>query len=167
MNKVVIFRFGVDSPLSGDVVAMTTITQGSLDKAIGLPFPGGVLSLVETEFSPSECAEIFRNVAAEHNDILPVVAFDANSRNGYNFATLDIIENVVDAFFKGGCDAVDELRGRVADASKGEQPEASHSVVENETCELDLDELLDILNEVGSFEKLSPAQKQRLEFLTK
>lgn len=167
MNKVVIFRFGTDRALSGDLLAMTIIVQGQLDRAAGLPFPGGMLNLVETEFSPSECAEIFYKVATEQDDILPVLAFDANSRNGYNFATLGLVEKVVDAFFKGGIDAIDELKASIKDEDEEEQPKTSHSVVENETCELELDELLDILNEVGGFEKLSPAQQQRLEFLTK
>jgi hypothetical protein len=167
MNKVVIFRFGVDSPLSGDLFAMTAITQGNLEKAVGMPFPGGVLTLVETEFSPSECAEVFRNVAAEHNDVLPIIAFDANSRNGYNFSTLGAIEKIMDTFFKDGLDGVNTLQGRLPDDEDAAEQDDVHSVEANETCELELDELLDLLNEVGSFENLSPAQKQRLEFLTK
>jgi hypothetical protein len=68
----------------------------------------------------------------------------------------------VDRFIAGGLDA---LRSE-ADAEPEQEPEQVHSVV-NETCELSLDELLDLLNEVGSFEALSPVQKKRLEELTK
>ena len=167
MNKVVIFRFGTDRGLIGDVRAITTITEGKLGNAAGIPIPGGLITLVETTFSPSECAEVFRQTAAELDDTLPVLCFDANTRNGFNFMGLDLIERAFEEFFKHGISGLKSADDDDADED-GDEPEQQqpHSVV-TETCELSLDELLDLLNEVGSFESLTPAQQQRLYELTK
>lgn len=160
MNRVIIFRFGIDTPINADVAAVTVLTNGDLGNAMGLPFPGGVISLVETEFSPSEIAEVYRVTAAELNDVLPVMVFKADHNCGvYLSDAAAIIQTAVDRFIEGGLDAL-----RNQDRSEPEQ-EQSHSVV-NETCEMSLDELLDRLNEVGSFEALTTVQQERLKKLT-
>jgi len=162
MNRLIIFRFGSSNPVPGDLAAMTVITNGDLGNAMGLPFPGGLINLVETDFSPSEIAEIYQVTAAEVEDNLPIMVFKADHTCGVYLLPADVIQSAVDRFIAGGLDA---LRSE-ADAEPEQEPEQVHSVV-NETCELSLDELLDLLNEVGSFEALTPVQKKRLEELTK
>ena len=162
MNRVIIFRFGIDKPISADLAAVTVLTNGDLGNAMGLPFPGGVISLVETEFSPSEIAEVYRVTAIELNDTLPVMVFKADHTCGiYLSEAAEIIQTAIDRFIKGG---LDEIRDK-ADAEEPVQQEVSHSVVD-ETCEMSLDELLDRLNEVGSFEALTTVQQERLKKLT-
>lgn len=161
MNRVIIFRFGIDKPISGDLAAVTVLTNGDLGNAVGLPFPGGVISLVETEFSPSEIAEVYRVTSIQLNDTLPVMVFTADHTCGvYLSDAAATIQEAIDKFIKGG---LDEIRDK-ADVEEPEQ-EVSHSVVA-ETCELSLDELLDCLNEVGSFEALTTVQQERLKKLT-
>lgn len=161
MNRVIIFRFGIDKPISGDLAAVTVLTNGDLGNAMGLPFPGGVISLVETEFSPSEIAEVYRVTAIELNDTLPVMVFPADHTCGvYLSDEAAIIQTAIDRFIEGGLDAI-----RNKEDVEEPAQEVSHSVV-TETCELSLDELLDCLNEVGSFEALTTVQQERLKKLT-
>jgi len=163
MNRVIIFRFGVDRPISGDLAAVTVLTNGDLGNATGIPFPGGVISLVETEFSPSEIAEVYRVTAIEVDDILPVMVFPADHTCGVYLSDGAVtIQEAIDRFIEGGLDAIRDK----ADVEPEPEQEVSHSVV-TETCEMTLDELLDRLNEVGSFEALTTVQKKRLEELTK
>lgn len=163
MNRVIIFRFGIDKPITADVSAVTVLTNGDLGNAMGLPFPGGVISLVETEFSPSEIAEVYRVTAIQLNDTLPVMVFPADHTCGiYLSEAAEIIQTAIDRFIEGGLDAIRNKED--IDVPEPEQ-EVSHSVVD-ETCEMSLDELLDRLNEVGSFEALTTVQQERLKKLT-
>lgn len=141
-KKLIVIRFGTPTPTKGDMAAVAKITGGSLDAA-GCPSPFGIVSIFHTELSPAEVTNIYTEVAAEMDDCLPTIAFEADGPVGYNFD-----ERFFDHFEKCNI-AFDERFGT--------------SRVE---CTMELDELLDLIHEKG-LENLTDVELTRLKELSK
>ena len=141
-KKIVIFRFGSVQPTRKEYAIIATITGGT-KRAIGCGTPFGVISIVETEFTPTQITELFIDVAKESDDSLPVIVWDPTGDTGVNLCPM-LFEN-----FDKINSEFDEMFG---DAR-------------NE-CTLSLDELLDLIKE-KSFENLTVAELTRLKELSK
>ena len=83
-KKVIILRFGASMPTQKEFGIMDKITGGTR-RATGCGTPFGVISIAETSMSPKEIVDLFDQVAKEHDDALPVIAFEADGTTGYNF----------------------------------------------------------------------------------
>jgi hypothetical protein len=73
-KTVVIFRFGSEMPTVKEYAVIQTISGGS-NRAVGCGSRFGTISVIETEYTPKQIERLFTQVAKEHNDSLPVIAF--------------------------------------------------------------------------------------------
>jgi hypothetical protein len=138
-KKLVIFRFGSESPLRKEVAIIQAITGGT-GRGIGIGSNFGVISIVETEFTPKEVESLYTQVANEENDELPVIVWDPNGDTGFNLPV---------GFFPQFSRAMKEF-----DDVYGNQ------------CTLSLDELLDLVKAKG-VNNLTEEEMKRLKELTK
>ena len=141
-KKVIILRFGSAVPLKKEFAIMTTLTEGS-GECVGCSTAIGVISIVNTQFTPTQIAELFRNVAEETDDDLPVIAWYADGDACFNL-TSELFEN-----FRECNEAFDATFGN------GKQE-----------CTMNLDELLDLVNSKG-LQQFTDAELKRLKELSK
>lgn len=83
-KKVIILRFGTAMPTQKEFGIIGQITDGT-HRATGCGTPFGVISIVETSMKPKEIVDLFDQVAKEHDDALPTIAFEADGDTGFNF----------------------------------------------------------------------------------
>jgi hypothetical protein len=83
-KKLIIFRFGSALPTQKEHAIMGLITGGT-SEATGCSTPFGVLSIVNTSMTPAEVTALFNRVAAETDDSLPTIVFEADGSVGFNF----------------------------------------------------------------------------------
>jgi len=83
-KTVVIFRFGSEMPTVKEYSVIQTISGGS-NRAVGCGSRFGTISVIETEYTPKQIERLFTQVAKEHNDSLPVIAFYLDGDTGFNF----------------------------------------------------------------------------------
>jgi hypothetical protein len=83
-KKLIIFRFGSALPTQKEHAIMGLITGGT-SEATGCSTPFGVLSIVNTSMTPAEVTSLFNRVAAETDDSLPTIVFEADGSVGFNF----------------------------------------------------------------------------------
>lgn len=141
-KKIVIFRFGSVQPTRKEYGIIATITGGT-SRAVGCATPFGVISIVETELTPTQITEIFMDVARESDDSLPVIVWDPAGDTGVHLCP-QMFEN----FEKINSD-FDEAFG---------DPRTE--------CTLSLDELLDLI-QAKSLANLTDAELKRLKELSK
>lgn len=141
-KKIVIFRFGSVQPTRKEYAIIGTITGGTR-RAVGCSTPFGVISIVETELTPTQITELYIDVANESEDSLPVIVWDASGDTGVNLCPqmFEHFEQINSDF--------DEMFG---DART--------------ECTLSLDELLDLI-QVKTLAKLTEAELKRLKELSK
>jgi len=145
-KKIVVFRFGSLVPTKSDVLAMMDKldmhpTDGEL---LGCPIPNGVASLLYTDKSVAQVKQAFDEAAAENEDNLPIIILDeaglaGTTLNAMGFEVFDEMNRVFDLEFN------------TATISK--------------SCTLSLDELLDLVGQVG-VGGLADAEFARLKELT-
>jgi hypothetical protein len=141
-KKVIILRFGSATPLRKEFAIIEALTEGT-HEATGCSANIGVISIVNTLFTPHQVVEIFRGVAEETDDSLPVIAWYADGDTGFDL-TSDLFENF-------------EECNRAFDESFGEP---------NTQCTMNLDELLDLVNAKG-LQQFTDAELKRLKELSK
>ena len=141
-KKVIILRFGSAVPLKKEFAIMTSLTEGS-GEAVGCSTSIGVISIVNTNFTPIQIAEVFKNVAEETSDDLPVIAWYADGDTGFDL-TSELFEN-----FRECNESFDQEYGN------GRQE-----------CTMNLDELLDLVNAKG-LKQFTDAELKRLKELSK
>ena len=141
-KKVIILRFGSVIPLKKEFAIMSALTEGS-GEAIGCGTHIGVISIVNTQFAPNHIVELFKNVAEETDDTLPVIAWYADGDVGFDL-TSELFENFREC-------------NREFDEAFGEA---------RTQCTLSLDELLDLVNTKG-LPKFTEEELKRLKELSK
>lgn len=141
-KKVIILRFGSATPLKKEFGIMSTLTEGSKE-CVGCSTAIGVISIVNTQFTPTQITELFRSVAEETDDTLPVIAWYADGDASFDL-TSDLFEN-----FKECNEAFDAAFGNM-----------------RQECTMNLDELLDLVNSKG-LQKFTDAELKRLKELSK
>jgi len=141
-KKVIILRFGASMPTQKEFGIMDKITGGTR-RATGCGTPFGVLSIAETRMSPKEIADLFDQVAKEHDDALPVIVFEADGTTGYNF----------DPFFFHHFEECDQEFDREFGTPSTQ-------------CTLSLDELLDLVKAKG-MANMTTEELKRLKELSK
>ena len=141
-KKVIILRFGSATPLHKELAIIDTLTEGT-QEAVGCSVHIGVISIVNTRFTPQHVAALFRGVADETNDSLPVIAWYADGDTGF-----DLSSEIFERF--------DECN-RAFDEAFGEP---------STQCTLSLDELLDLVSTKG-LQQFTDAELKRLKELSK
>ena len=142
-RKLIIFRFGSAMPTQKEFAIMAQITGGT-SRATGCSTRFGVLSIVETNMTPTDIVQLFDRVAKESSDSLPTIVLDAESpAAAFNFDP---------EFFEHF-----EECSREFDLAFGQ---ATHK------CTLSMDELLDLVHKKG-VEGLTEAEPIRLKELSK
>jgi hypothetical protein len=140
MKKVFFIRFGMPTQTLGDQQAMDQI--GARDTSVGAGSPFGIISIVGTDKSPAEIVQIYKDVAAEMQDELPIIAWLEGDQAAANLSA---------GFF--------------------EHFEPMNKVWENEfgrakkECTMSLDELLDLVKQKG-VKNLSTEELKRLKDLS-
>lgn len=82
-KKLIIFRFGSNHPTQKEYTIIDAITGGT-QRALWCSSRFGVISIVESEFSPSEITSLFKDVAADESDSLPVIVWDPEGEAGFH-----------------------------------------------------------------------------------
>ena len=141
-KKLIIFRFGSAMPTQKEQVIMGLITGGS-NEAVGCSTPFGVLSIANTSMTPAEVTQLFNRVAAETDDALPTIVFEANGPVGFNFHP-EFFEHFAEVN-----QSFDEAFGTVT-----------------YRCTLSLDELLDLVKSKG-LDNFTEVELKRLKELSK
>ena len=141
-KKLIIFRFGSAMPTQKEQVIMGLITGGS-SEAVGCSTPFGVLSIANTSMTPAEVTQLFNRVAAETDDALPTIVFEADGPVGFNFHP-EFFEH-----FAQVNQSFDEAFGTVT-----------------YRCTLSLDELLDLVKSKG-LDNFTEVELKRLKELSK
>jgi hypothetical protein len=141
-KKVIILRFGSVIPLKKEFAIMSTLTEGS-GECVGCSTNIGVISIVNTQFTPKQITELFRNVAEETEDTLPVIAWYDDGDAGFDL-TSELFEN-----FKECNDTFDREFGKDLNG-----------------CSMTLDELLDLVNTKG-LPQFTEEELKRLKELSK
>ena len=149
MKEILILRFGKNHPLPKEIPLIHAICGPELESAQGMPLGDvGTLSIVRTTWSPKEIADAFRELAEKTDDQLPVIVVELE-QGGHHLAD-----------FKGFEQALKELRGQAV------KPPTKTKAPAIQRCELDLDELLDIVSAKG-MRGLNKQQRDRLKELSK
>jgi hypothetical protein len=141
MKKVFLIRFGMPMPTAGDQQAMDLI--GARDTSVGAGSPFGVISIIGTDKSPAEIVQIYKDVAAEMQDELPVIAWLEGDQAAANMSS---------SFFE-----------HFAPMNEAWENEFSRTKKE---CTMSLDELLDMVKTKG-LQNFTAAELQRLKELSK
>lgn len=146
-KKIVVIRFGSPTPTIGDGLAI--IKKMGMDPSngelMGCPLPFGMASILFTDKSPSEIKQAFLEAEQEINDELPVIVLDEAGMQGANLLSM-------------GFETFDEM-SRTFDLEFGTGDRVGKS------CVMSLDELLDLVNQVG-VDGLDEAQLNRLKELS-
>ena len=121
---------------------MGLITGGS-NEAVGCSTPFGVLSIANTSMTPAEVTQLFNRVAAETDDALPTIVFEADGQVGFNFHP-EFFEHFAEVN-----QSFDEAFGTVT-----------------YRCTLSLDELLDLVKSKG-LDNFTEVELKRLKELSK
>jgi hypothetical protein len=124
------------------------IAEEDREKAVGLPFHDmGIASIICTEMDPVTIARKFKELADQHEDVLPVVVFELDDpRVGINLVDVPNWNETVETY-----------RNRAG------VEQVAPAVI---TATLSLDELLDLVNRKGGVAKLSPDELARLKELS-
>lgn len=141
-KKLIIFRFGSAMPTQKEQAIMGLITGGS-NEATGCSTPFGVLSIANTHMTPAEVTSLFNRVAADTDDALPTIVFEASGPIGFNFHP-----EFFDHFAE--CNRTfDELVG-----------------ISTNKCTLSLDDLLDLVKSKG-LDNFTEVELKRLKELSR
>lgn len=141
MKKLFLIRFGVPMPTQGDQEAIDRIGCRSTSVGAGCPF--GVMSIFGTDKSPAEVMQIFKDVAAEIGDHLPVIVWQEGDQ-----VAADLDPQFFEHF---------EPMNEEWEKSYGTQPKR---------CTMSLDELLDLVSKKG-LANLSTEELTRLKELSR
>ena len=139
-KKLVIFRFGSNMPTQKEYAIIQTIS-GRSQKGVGCGTAFGVISIIKTDFTPDEIVDLYKKVADEHGDSLPVIVWDPAGDTGVHLCHL-----MFPAFAQANAD-FDHLYG-------------------DEPCTLNLDELLELISDRGGIESLTAEELTRLHQLS-
>lgn len=142
MKKVFVLRFGIPAPTRGDMMAIDMI--GCRETSVGCGTPFGILSIFGTDKSPAEITQIFKDVAEECNDNLPVLVWTEGEQVGFN--------------------ADPEFFDHFAPMNEEWEKEYGSGAIKK--CTMSLDELLDIVAMKG-MKSLTEEQLTRLKELSK
>lgn len=147
-KKIVVIRFGSPTPTKGDVLAIIDKLgmDASNGELLGCPLLFGMASILFTDKSPSEVRQAFADAEQEIEDELPVIVLDEEGMKGVSLTTM-------------GFEPFADMN-RVFDQEFGTGPK------DGKSCTMSLDELLDLVSQVG-VNGLDEAQFTRLRELTK
>jgi len=149
-GAAIIFRIGAPVPISTEVELLRAIVSGPA--AIGLPVSGfGFISIIETEQSPTEIARLYQEAAVKANDKIPVIVTEVENCAA-NFGDIPGFNAALAAFMEAVGNEY------AAPAPEPEKPK--------QTCELTVDQLLDLINDRGGVDKLTEEETARLKELT-
>lgn len=141
MKKLFLIRFGTPVPTLGDQEAINRI--GCRGTSVGAGSPFGVMSIIGTDKSPAQVVQIFKQVAEEMEDQLPIIVWEEG--NGAS-AHLD---SQFFEHFKPMNEAWESEYGRVMTK-----------------CTLSLDELLDLVKAKG-LQNFTTEELKRLKELSR
>ena len=141
MKKLFAIRFGMPTAVKGDHLAIDRL--GCLSTSMGAGSPFGVISIFGTDKSPAQVAQIFKEVADELDDQLPIIVWEEGDQVAANmspefFSEFELMSKAWDQEFGGG----------------------------RTQCTLSLDELLELVYSKG-MSNLSTEELTRLKELSK
>lgn len=152
MKKLAVFRIGSAKMLSGDAQALVPLVMKQDWPLLGTTVGFGFVSFIYSEAGPAEVKESYRMVEELTDDILPIIVVDLESED----AAIYFPEKELAVYFE--C-----LRQFNEECAKLETPTKERTVFK---IEMTLDDLLDLANERGGIDKLSPDELTLLQKLS-
>lgn len=146
-KKIAVFRFGSMVPTKADVMAVVEKLNLNIEEGevLGCPMPGGMVSLIHTDKSIAEVKQAFKEAADDCDDTLPVIVLDEIGLRGVDLTSMGF-ENF-------------------ANMNKVFDKEYGTGATSGKDCTMSLDELLDLVNQVG-VNGLNEEQLTRLKELS-
>ena len=146
-KKIVVFRFGSPTPTMSDGIAVIDKlgADPTAGEILGCPIPGGMATIIRTDKSVAEVVQAFKEAEVENDDTLPVIVLDESALGGLSLETMGF------EMFVGMMKAYEREYGQAEEPGK--------------QCTMSLDELLDLVNQVG-VDGLNEEQLSRLNELS-
>jgi|LakMenE18May11ns_1017448.scaffolds.fasta_scaffold9752758_2 hypothetical protein len=152
MKKLAVFRIGANQLLSGDATALVPFVMNNDWPLLGTGVGFGFVSFIYSEAGPSQIKEAYRKVEEDMDDVLPIIVVDLESED----AALHFPESDLPQFFE----CLREFNEACAKAETQPKERTTFKI------EMTLDELLDLANERGGIDKLSPDEMTLLQKLS-
>lgn len=153
MKKLAVFRIGSAKMLSGDAQALVPFAIKADFPLLGTSCGFGFVSFIYSEAGPLDVKQAYRRVEKETDDILPIIVVDLDSED----AIIYLPESELPTYHE--C-----LAEFLAACKKLETPTQARTTF---TIQMTLDELLDLANERGGIDKLSPEELTLLQKLSR
>jgi len=146
-KKIAVIRFGSVAPTKSDVIAVVEKLELNIElgEVLGCPIPGGMATLIFTDKTIAEVKQAFDEAAVDNSDELPIIVLDEEGLKGTTLNSMGFED------FKRMSDFFDREFGTGSPEGKN--------------CTMSLDELLDLVNQVG-VHGLDEAQFARLKELS-
>ena len=152
MKKLAVFRIGSAKMLSGDAQALVPFVMKNDWPLLGTTIGFGFVSFIYSEAGPSDIVKAYRKVEEDMDDTLPIIVVDIESED----AAIYFPEKELANYFE--C-----LREFEEECAKLETPTGERTTFK---IEMTLDELLDLANERGGIDKLTPDEMTLLQKLS-
>jgi hypothetical protein len=150
MRKLAVFRFGAAELLSGDAAALVPFVMKNDWPLLGTSVGVGFVSFIYSDAGPSDIAKAYRNVEESMDDVLPIIVIDLESDANCTLFPESEMAN----YFK----CLREFEEAIAPIeTKGRT---------TFKIQMTLDELLDLANERGGIDKLTPDELTLLQKLS-
>ena len=150
MKKLAVFRFGAAELLSGDAAALVPFVMKNDWPLLGTSVGVGFVSFIYSDAGPSDIAKAYRKVEESMDDVLPIIVIDLESDANCTLFPEKEMAN----YFK----CLREFEEAIAPLeTKGRT---------TFKIEMTLDELLDLANERGGVDKLTPDEMTLLQRLS-
>jgi transcriptional/translational regulatory protein YebC/TACO1 len=152
MRKLAVFRLGFAQMLSGDATALVPFVLNNDFPLIGTSVGFGFVSFIYSEAGPLEIKQAYQKVEESMDDTLPLIIVDLELED----AVVYLPESDLPNYYK--C-----LREFEEEVAKLEAPAQTRTTFK---IQMTLDELLDLANERGGIDKLTPDELTLLQKLS-
>ena len=152
MKKLAVFRLGSAQMLSGDAMALVPLVIDKEWPLLGTSCGFGFVSFIYSEAGPSEIKQAYQKVEEINDDTLPLIIVDLDSEDSLIY----LPESELPTYHECLNQFLDECK-------KLETPTQARTTF---TVQMTLDELLDLANERGGIDKLSPEEMTLLQKLS-
>ena len=150
MKKLAVFRIGSAELLTADAAALVPFVEEGRFPLMGTSVGFGYVSLIFSHAGPSEITQAYQEVEKRLDDTLPLIVVDLESRDASIWIPSDCLLNWHELH-----------RQFLAECAELETGAAGPTQIE-----LTLDQLLDLANERGGVDRLTPAELELLQKLS-
>ena len=152
MKKLAVIRLGSAKMLNGDAMALVPFAANDDFPLLGTSVGFGFVSFIYSEAGPLDVKQAYQKVEEMTDDTLPIIVIDLESEDALIYLPESELPNYHEC-----------LNQFLAECRKLETPNQTRTGF---TIPMTLDELLDLANERGGIDKLTPEELTLLQKLS-